>query len=45
MYESYTGFTTTTGQTIYSFSAINLTGDASSMGNYTVLGTVSGGYF
>ena len=45
VYEGYTGFTTTTGQTIYSFSAINLTGDASSMGNYTVLGTVSGGYF
>jgi len=39
------GVTTTTGQTIFSFTGINTVGSASTASNYQVLGTVSGGYW
>ena len=39
------GVTTTTGHTIFSFTGINTVGSASTAANYTVLGTVSGGFF
>ena len=39
------GVTTTTGHTIFTFTGINTVGSASTASNYTVLGTVSGGFF
>ena len=39
------GVTTTTGHTIFSFTGINTVGSASTAANYTVLGTVSGGFW
>jgi len=39
------GVTTTTGHTIFSFTGINTVGSASTASNYTVLGTVSGGFW
>jgi hypothetical protein len=39
------GVTTTTGQTIFSFTGINTIGSAVTAANYMVLGTVSGGYW
>jgi len=39
------GVTTTTGHTIFTFTGINTVGSASTAANYTVLGTVSGGFW
>ena len=39
------GVTTTTGHTIFTFTGINTVGSASTASNYTVLGTVSGGFW
>lgn len=39
------GVTTTSGHTIFSFTGINTVGSASTAANYTLLGTVSGGFF
>lgn len=43
--EATAGVTTTSGYTVYSFSGINTVGSAFTCENYTLLGTVSGGYF
>jgi len=39
------GATTTSGYTFYSFSAINTIGSASTTQNYTIFGSVSGGFW
>lgn len=39
------GVTTSSGYTVYSFTGINTVGSASTTANYTVLASVSGGYF
>lgn len=39
------GVTTTSGHTIFSFTGINTVGSASTAANYTVFGTVSGGFW